>query len=186
VSLLCATCNTVSTETVITAIPNTLIQLELISRHMEYKPASDPCCGYLSPSPQPAPSPYVSTANWTVDPNVTTFAEMTNLIDFFRTTRFLPLYQQSQNCYPPLTPQESKTLNDIAVGINQFDRSRSLNGRGGWAFNAIANEHDAWVAEILLTMGMGTRVYCGFPYTSDDVTRAYGFLHELQKRILPF
>jgi hypothetical protein len=153
---------------------------------MEYKPGFDPCCGCLSPSPEPAPSPYINPANWRVDPNVTTFAEMTNLIDFFRTTRFLPLFQQAHNCYPSLTPQESKTLNDIAVGINQFDRSRAVDGHGGWAFNAIATEHDAWVAELLLTMGMGTRVYCGFPYTSNDVTKAYGFLYELQKRVVPF
>ena len=180
------TCLTVHTTTLITPIRSTLIQLKFNSTHMEYKPSFDPCCGCLSPSPEPAPSPYVNPANWRVDPDVTTFAEMTNLIDFFRTTRFLPLFQQAHNCYPSLTPQESKTLNDIAVGINQFDRSRAVDGRGGWAFNAIATEHDAWVAELLLTMGMGTRVYCGFPYTSSDVTKAYGFLYELQKRVVPF
>ena len=150
---------------------------------MTFKPPFDPCCGYLSPSPQPAPSPYLNIANWQVDPNITTFAEMTNLVDFFRISRFLPLFQRAQTCYPGLTPQEFKTLNDIAVGISQFDRSRALDSRGAWAFSAIANEHDVWVAELLLAMGMGTRIYCGYPYTSNNVTNAYRFLSELQNRI---
>lgn len=111
---------------------------------------------------------------------------MTNLIDFFRTTRFLPLIQRAQNCYPGLSAHESKTLNDIAVAVSQFDRSRALDGRGQWAFNAIANEHDAWVVELLLSIGTGSRVYCGLPYTSNGVTKAYVFLYELQKRVLPF
>jgi len=159
-----------------------LSQLISISTHMGYERSFYASCGYNSPTPEPARVPSV---NYTIDPNVTTFAQMTEFIDGFR-SQFLRLQQQLLACNFGLTPQESKTLNDISVAISQFDRSRAFDGRGQWVFSAIANEHDAWVAELLISMGLGIRIYCGFPYTSNSVTKAYGFLYELQKRVVPF
>ena len=152
---------------------------------MTYKPTFNPYCGYLSPSPGPTPYTSAPITNCQIDPSVMTFSEMTNLVDYFRTTRFLPIVQQAQACYPSLSAQECKTLNDIAVGISQYNRSPALDGRGGWAFGAVATDHHIWVAELLLAFGMGTRMYCGLPYISNNVMRAYGFLYELETRIPP-
>jgi hypothetical protein len=134
-------------------------------------------------SSEQSPSSFPTWPDDSLNPSTITFAQMTDLIDSLRINYFLPFFTRAQHIYPPLLPVELTKLNSIAVAISRYDRTPALDERGQWPFLAIAGPSEARVAEVLLAMGLGERICCGYAQVNSEATYDVSFLSGLQNRL---